>query len=156
MIQEINNLIKNAEKKSRAGANVNAYLILKQNNNVLLSLRQNTGYADGFYGLVSGHVEDGESATTAIIREAYEEAGIELTPNQLKVTHIIHRKTNRLNVDIFFECEAWRGRLNNQEPEKCGGLDFYPMNALPINTMDYIADSLRAVVNKEFYSEHGW
>lgn len=141
------------QNKKRTGAFVSSYLILKQDNKVLLLLRQNTGYCDGQYGLVSGHVEEGEAATVAMIREAQEEAGIEILPSRLKVCHIMHRKSGRLNIDIFFECQDWQGSVVNREPEKCAALEFFPQNQLPVNTIDYIAYVLKT---KDFYSEQGW
>lgn len=143
-------------KKKRSGASVNAYLVLKKENKVLLHLRSNTGYCDGFYGLVSGHVEDDEPATSALIREAQEEAGIQLDPLHLRVAHVMHRKTNRLNIDIFFECSHWQGDIANKEPEKCVSLDFFPIDNLPSNTIDYIKDALQAISANIFYSEVGW
>ncbi|HEX2579912.1 MAG TPA: NUDIX domain-containing protein [Rhabdochlamydiaceae bacterium] len=133
-----------------------AYLILRKNNHVLLLLRQNTGYCDGQYGLVSGHVEDGEGATSGMIREAKEEASIELLPAQLKVVHIVHRYSNRQNIDIFFECTSWSGEIKNQEPAKCGGLEFFPVDNLPENTIPYIARTLQSAAKKISYSEEGW
>jgi len=140
--------------KKREGASVNAYLILKQEGKVLLHLRQNTGYCDGLWSLVAGHVEEGESATEGMIREAYEEIGIR--PSGLKVVHIMHRKTNRMNVDVFFECTSWDGRVENREPDKCGGLEFFSLNDLPLNIVDYNVLALNAIEQGCFYSEVGW
>ncbi len=140
----------------KTGTSVCAYLILRKNNEVLLLLRKNTGYCDGQYGLVSGHVEDGEPATAGMIREAKEEAGIELLPSQLRVVHILHRYSNRQNVDIFFECTSWAGEVVNQEPEKCAALEFLPLANLPSNTIPYIARALEAAENGICYSEEGW
>lgn len=142
--------------KKRAGASVNVYLILKQSNKILLHLRKNTGYCDGMWSLVAGHVENSESATAAMIREAYEEIGIKLSPFQIKVVHVMHRQTNRLNVDIFFDCPLWEGIIKNCEPEKCERLEFFSLENLPTNIVDYNAIALKAVLNKEFYSEQGW
>ncbi len=142
--------------KKRCTAVVNAYLILKEENKVLLSLRQNTGYCDGMWSLVAGHVEEGESATAAMIREAREEIGIEISPSQLKVVHVMHRQSDRLNVDLFFGCSSWQGIIQNREPEKCGGLEFYPIDELPSNMVDYNIAMLKSLRNTEFYSEHGW
>ena len=136
--------------------NVNAYLILRKGEKILLHFRKNTGYCDNFYGLVSGHVEHGESATTAMIREAYEEVGIHLKLDSLKAVHVLHRKTNRLNIDIFFECCEWQGEITNREPNKCGGLDFFALCDLPSNTIDYIKVTLKAIHEGIFYSESGW
>jgi 8-oxo-dGTP pyrophosphatase MutT (NUDIX family) len=56
------------------------YLLLFKGNQVLLSKRANTGYEDGNYGLVSGHVESNETLREAMVREAAEEVGLTLLP----------------------------------------------------------------------------
>lgn len=142
--------------KKRAGASVNSYLILKQQDKILLHLRKNTGYCDGKWSLVAGHVEDGESATEGMIREAFEEIGIALRPTAIQVVHVMHRKTNRLNVDVFFDCQSWKGEIQNLEPEKCEKLDFFPISCLPSNIIDYNAMALRYILEGKFYSELGW
>ncbi len=143
-------------KKKRTGASLNAYLILRRGDEILFHLRQNTGYGDGMWALVAGHVEDGESATAALIREAREEIGIELNESQLKVVHVMHRKTNRFNVDVFFDCPVWEGVIENLEPEKCSSLAFYSLETLPSNRIEYNVAALQAVLKGEFYSEDGW
>jgi 8-oxo-dGTP pyrophosphatase MutT (NUDIX family) len=145
-----------APPKQRSGSSVSSYLILTQNNQVLLGLRKNTGYNDGLWSLVAGHVEDGESATAAMIREAREEIGIELSQEQMKVVHIMHRRSNRRNIDVFFVCSSWEGNPRNCELEKCETLKFFPLDALPSNTIDYNGYVLSAMAKGEFYSEHGW
>ena len=142
--------------KSRKGAVINVCLILKEENRVLLSLRQGTGYNDGLWGLVSGHVEDNESALSAMIREAKEEAGIEIDPEDLRFVHLVHRKTDRFNIDICFECSKWKGALENKEPHKCARLKFFALQDLPENIIEYIKDGIVAVSKNTFYSEKGW
>lgn len=142
--------------KNRAGASVNAYLILRKGDEVLLQLRKNTGYFDGMWSFVAGHVEDNEPGTLGLIREAKEEIGIDLLPSEVQIVHIIHRRTDRLNVDLFFESKSWSGEIRNCEPEKCGGLAFFPVTALPENIIDFNAYVLDVVQKKEFYSEKGW
>lgn len=143
-------------QKRSGSTHVSAYLILKQRNQICLLLRQNTGYMDGYYGLISGHVEDGESATAGMIREAREEAGIELNPAQLKVVHVMHRNEGRLGIDVFFECSSWSGTVENQEPHKCAEIGFFPLSDLPKNMMDYVAVAIKASARGEIYSERGW
>jgi 8-oxo-dGTP pyrophosphatase MutT (NUDIX family) len=113
---------------------------------------------DGFYSLIAGHVEDGESAVNGMIREAEEEAGLILSPSALRVVHIMHRKSlpDRVIIDIFFECDSWSGTLENKEPHKCGDLSLFPSTELPPNTVPYITEALDAINRGQFYSEHGW
>ena len=143
-------------QQDRKSATVNAYLFLKKGNELLLLLRKNTGYFDDHYGLVAGHVEDGESATDGMIREAKEEAGIILDPGQLRVVHVLHRQTDRYNIDVFFECNQWDGDIINKEPEKCAELSFHPLHLLPRNMMDYLPPVIEAISKGQFYSEQGW
>lgn len=143
-----------SQTKKRSGTSINVYLILKQQDKILLQLRKNTGYCDGMWSLVSGHVEDDESATAAMIREAYEEIGIHL--DHIHMTHVMHRKTNRLNMDLFFDCLSWHGILQNREPDKCENLAFFSPNNLPPNTIDCTTIALNHILKGIFYSELGW
>ncbi|MGH3979608.1 MAG: NUDIX domain-containing protein [Pseudonocardiaceae bacterium] len=62
---------------SRYRACIDVHLILRRGEQILLGQRRNnTGFAEGAWHLPSGHAEDGESATAALIREAAEEIGV--------------------------------------------------------------------------------
>lgn len=135
---------------------VNVYVLLKKEDKVLLLLRKNTGYMDGFYGLAAGHVEKGESAKEAAVREAYEEVGVHLQPEDLKPVYVMHRNTERVNVDIFFECTRWKGEVINHEPHKCESIAFFPLRKLPSNTMPYLVHALSDIQQGVIYSELGW
>lgn len=142
-------------KRSRKGGTfVCVYLILRKENQILLHLRKNTGFSDGMYGLISGHVEDGESAINAMIRESAEEAGI--VPLEIKPVHFLHSKTNRLNMNIFFECTKWKGEITNKEPDKCDGLTFFPLDKLPANLQMHLKEVLQEVSIGNIYSEQGF
>ncbi len=67
---------------------VAAYLVLQKDDQVLLLQRQNTGYEDGNYSVIAGHVEPGETFTQAIIREAREEANVVITQNNIVSQHV--------------------------------------------------------------------
>jgi len=61
-----------------------SYLILIKNNKILLLRRFNTGFMDGKYGLVAGHLNGNESFTKTIIREAKKKPILSLKPTTLK------------------------------------------------------------------------
>jgi 8-oxo-dGTP diphosphatase len=48
-------------------------LVLIEDGKVLLMRRQNTGWGDGDYDLVAGHIDGQETLQAALSREAYEE-----------------------------------------------------------------------------------
>lgn len=73
-----------------------AHLFLLDGERVLLSLRHNTGYADGQWSVVAGHLDGNETAVMAISREAREEADIALAPDNLVVVGIMHRRAEGL------------------------------------------------------------
>lgn len=135
---------------------VAAHLILKKNNQLLLLKRQNTGYEDGNYALVAGHVNDDETARQALCREAREEAGITIKLNEVKFVHIVHRKSNRIYLDCFFEATKWEGEPTNMEPEKCSELKWFKAKELPSNTVVPIKAALSYIGQKQIYSEFGF
>lgn len=120
---------------------VAVYLILRDGDKTLVSLRKGTGWKDGWFSLVAGHVEAGESVEAAMVREAREEADIHVSPKNLRHVFTMHRRGESSHddyIDIFFECTSWTGELRNAEPEKCGGLEWVDVGQLPEHTLSYI------------------
>ncbi len=137
-----------------------SYLILMKDNQILLSRRFNTGFEDGKYSVVAGHVEQNETFTKCIIREAEEEAGLILQPENLKVAHVMHRNShtteNNERVDIFFVARDWSGEPQNLESHKCDDLSWFEIDNLPENIIPYIRQAIDCIKNQIHYSEHGW
>jgi 8-oxo-dGTP diphosphatase len=137
-----------------------SYLVLIKNNKVLLLRRYQTGYEDGNYSVIAGHVEQGENFTRCIIREAEEEAGIKLNREDLQVCHVLHRDSQtgvkNERVDVFFTTDTWEGEITNREPEKCDDLSWFEIDHLPVNMTPYIRQVLELISRGISYSEHGW
>jgi 8-oxo-dGTP diphosphatase len=133
------------------------YLLLIADNKILLLRRFNTGYEDGNYSLVSGHMESGETPTQAIEREVSEEAGIVIAHKNLKLVHVLHRSFKDISndrIDFFFTCNDWKGTITNMEPAKCDDLSWHTLNKLPTNTIGYIKQAIDCYKKAEFYSEY--
>ncbi len=137
-----------------------SYLTLFKDNKILLLRRFNTGYEDGNYSMVAGRVDPNETFTQCVIREAEEEAGILLKPEDIEVAHVMHRNSgsieNNERVDVFFIAEKWDGKIINKEPHKCNDLSWFDLNDIPENTIPYIKQAINKIKNKIHYSEHGW
>ncbi len=133
-----------------------SYILFIQDGKILLSRRYQTGFEDGMYSLPAGHTEPGETFTTALIREIEEETGIVLKPEDVSVSHVIHRKFGRENIDVFYSVKNWTGIPENKEPEKCDDLAWFSVDNLPNNTIPYIRQAIENSLKGVFYSEHGW
>lgn len=134
------------------------YLVLRKGDQVLLLRRANTGYQDGKYGLVAGHLDGDEAATAGMVREAKEEAGIDIDPTKLKFVHFAHRLSRGQNgqerVDLFYELTEWRGEITNVEPEKCDDLSWFDINSLPSNMLPFVKRVLTDIASGINYSEY--
>jgi len=136
-----------------------SYLVLMKDDKILLLRRFNTGYQDGKYSMVAGHVDKGETFTQCLVRETQEEAGIVIKPEDLRVVHVMQRDSgteeNNDRIDIFFTAEKWDGVPENKEPHKCDDLSWFDSDNIPENTIPYIRQAIDCIKNKVFYSEHG-
>lgn len=115
-----------------------SYVILQHRDEVLLQLRQGTGYMDGCWSTAAaGHVEPGEAAQAAAAREAGEELGIHIDPAQLQPLCTVHRKQQAGSyVDFFFRTSQWDGVPRLMEPERTAQLRWFPVDALPDNLVE--------------------
>lgn len=114
-------------------------MLFNENEEVLLLKRKTTGFGDGKYGFIGGHVEKNEDVKKAIIREVKEEVDIELEERDLKFRNVLNRKVNENTeyIDFVFVAKEWKGNIKNMEPEKCSELIWCNPNNLPHNIIDF-------------------
>jgi 8-oxo-dGTP diphosphatase len=143
-------------KKKRFKMIASGYLFLIRNGKILLLRRFQTGYEDGKYSVPAGHVEDNESLMNSTCREIREEAGLILTSADLKLVHVMHRKSNDIRMDFFFTTDKKGLRPKNTEPHKADDVRWFPLTKLPKNTIPYIRTAIKNYRKHIFYSEFGW
>lgn len=146
-------------KKERHSIVCAAYLLPMEGGKVLLLRRFNTGYEDGNYSLIAGHVDENEPVLQTMVREAEEEASITVRPEDLELAHVMHRRDTNENderIDFFFKCKKWEGEIKNMEPHKCDDLSWFSLDDLPENMIGYIETALGLANKGQFYSELGW
>jgi len=133
------------------------YLILLRNDKILLARRFNTGWMDGSYSLIAGHLDGNESVSKAMIREAKEEAGITINKKDLLPATVIHRcYPDQEYIDFFFVAKKWTGIPAIKESDKCDDMSWFSLNELPENLLSYIKEALDNYQNKTAFFESGW
>lgn len=132
------------------------YLLPIKGEKVLLSRRFNTGWMDGKYSLIAGHIDGNETVFEAMIREAWEEAGIKIKEEDLIPATVIHRKSDVEYIDFFFIVKKWQGNPTIKEPEKCDDLSWYSLNNLPDNLLPFINEAIKNFKNKTAFFVSGW
>jgi 8-oxo-dGTP diphosphatase len=111
---------------------VAVHLFFLVDGQVLLSRRFNTGYEDGKYSVVAGH------------------------PQDVRVVHVMNRKSEDERIDFFVVVERWAGEITNNEPQKCDDLAWFPVNSLPHTVVPYVQYALARYQAGVQYSELGW
>ena len=137
-------------------APVAVHLLLVKDDRVLLLRRFNTGYEDGSYSVIAGHIDGGEDLKTAMIREAREEAGIEISRSNLEVVGVIHFKGNIEYIHFFLEASDWAGEVTNMEPDKCDDLRWFGIRELPDNTIPYVRRGIENYCDGTWFGSVGW
>ncbi len=135
---------------------VAVHLFFLREAQILLLRRFNTGYEDGKYSVVAGHVEAEETVTQAAIREAKEEVGVSVKMDDLEVVHVMHRKSSDERIDFFMAVKRWSNDISNCEPDKCDELTWYPVSELPEDVIPYVRHAIEGYQKGIHYSEFGW
>jgi 8-oxo-dGTP pyrophosphatase MutT (NUDIX family) len=132
------------------------YIMFVRDGKILLLRRANTGYEDGMYSLVAGHIDGNETLRAAAVREAKEEAGVDIAIDDLELKVVMHRLHDREYLDFLFEAKKWAGESTNMEPGKCDDLSWFPLSEPPSNTIPYVREVVRCYREGVRYSEWGW
>lgn len=144
--------------KERLKAVPVVYLFLMKGDEILLALRQNTGYMDGKWDVPAGHMKGNELPTEALIREVREEIGITISPRRIRLAHVSYRPKHNATghrVDFYFFVEKWRGRIINTEPQKCAELKWFRVDELPRNMTPHVRRALQDAWYDFKFSELG-
>jgi 8-oxo-dGTP diphosphatase len=137
-----------------------SYVLLRRDDGkVAFVMRANTSYMNGYYSLTAGKVEKDESFVQAAVREAKEEAGVVVTPDQLRLVMVCHRKESNETmswVDVFFEATEWEGEVINAEPDQHSAVEWLDLDNLPENVIPPLRLTLEQITAGVSFYELGW
>ena len=120
---------------------------------VLLQRGANATFGQGMWDLPVGKSEPGEPITETAVRELYEETGLTVKPEALKVAHVIHgawgAEAPNGFLSVVFSAHEWTGGPENREPHKHAQVCWVDADALPGEFVKSTASALQA------YLTHG-
>lgn len=138
------------------------YLVLMEANRLLMIRRAGTGYMDGYYSLVAGHLDGGEPLTRAIAREAKEEIGVTIAEEALRLIHVVHTPPEpgdapgQERIDFYFKATGFFGTIRNCEPHKCDDIAWFDADRLPESIVPRVAVALCGIFADAILSEPHW
>ncbi|WP_067471214.1 NUDIX hydrolase [Nocardia amamiensis] len=137
---------------------VDVHVLLVRGGELLLSRRRSQDEFDGRWHLPAGRLEVGESVTAGAVREAREETGVDIDPNDLSFVHVAHvvAAGREPRLGLFLETSRWLGEPVNREPDNCYELRWFPLDELPDDIIEYPLAAIRGRARGEWYSERGW
>ena len=133
-----------------------AHVFLQRDGEILLARRHGTGFEDGRYGPVGGHLDGGEPATAAAVRECHEETGVDIDPADLRFLGVVHYASpTGEGVDFFFACSRWTG--DPHPVADCDELRWYPPDDLPADVIPFVRRAIEHhLLGGSPFDEDGW
>ena len=129
---------------------------------VLIQRGEHAKFGRGMWDLPVGKNEPGEPITATAVRELYEETGLVVAAESLKVVHVVHAA---LGVEapsgyltVVFATDEWTGEPENREPLKHAEVRWVDVDAVPGNFVRGNARALDHYLSGSWtqVSLHGW
>jgi 8-oxo-dGTP diphosphatase len=139
-----------------------AHLLLLRGDEILLLRRLDRAGEEGPYELLAGHLDGGETVTQAAMRSAFEEVGVMLSADQLRVVGVMHRLCEDEHlpagerIDFFLVASEWSEEPRNRQPERCCELRWFGLGELPRTTAPFVRMAVENHQQGIVYSEFGW
>ncbi|MFB6517664.1 NUDIX domain-containing protein [Streptomyces sp. NPDC056401] len=131
----------------------------REDGKVLLGLRHPaSAFAASTHHLLAGHCEQ-ESAVSCVVREAEEEAGLLIDPDEVELVHVVHMVDApgaQPRIGLFLRARRWQGTPEVREPDRCTSWDWHDPTRLPERIVPYAAAAIEGIQAGRVYTELGW
>ncbi|MEU6353610.1 NUDIX domain-containing protein [Streptomyces sp. NPDC047072] len=126
---------------------------------ILLGLRHpDSTYAPDTWHFLAGHCER-ETAIDCLVREAREEAGLTIAPEDVDLVHTVHHVDSpdaRPRIALVFQARSWTGDPEVLEPDRCVEWRWWTPQDLPAKVVPYTRRAIDGILQGRPYSEQGW
>lgn len=127
---------------------------------LLLEYREHTLYLSQAksngesFTLPGGKIEGEEYAKEALIREAFEEAGIILSKKSLHLVHVVYKRLHSTTeIIFFFRAATWKGELKVNEPDKFKDTVWLPNDEPPSRLPAVIKSAMSKIAKGKIFSQ---
>ncbi len=127
------------------------FVILEREGKVFFLRRANTGWADGMLTVPAGHVDKGCLVTDAAITEAKEEAGVDITVDDLEFVHVDYIRDEYVN--FYFKAKKWEGEPVVGEPHMASEGVWIDTHNLPKDVTPQLKRLFAALETHSYFSE---
>ena len=154
-----------AEK--RIDTRIAVFVIVRNDKGEIIMQQRGPGaYLEGHWDFPSGHGEHDEPLRESACRELKEEVGLDSKPEDLRLVHIDQYFVEVNYINFVFVLDKWSGEPTVCEPDKCSGIGWFSLDALPEKCVNVVrvveaagfTDELTySVTNaKAFYDDMGF
>jgi 8-oxo-dGTP diphosphatase len=127
------------------------FVLLERDNQYFFLRRFNTGWADGLLTLPAGHVDKGDSVIKSAIKETKEEAGVDVSPEDLEFIHVDYILDEYVN--FYFRANKFTGEPFLCEPHAASEAIWINKNMLPEDIVPQVKNLLIQLQTKNYFSE---
>ncbi len=131
-------------------------LLLERDGKWFVGRRCNTGYCDGYLNMPAGHIDPDETPREAAVREAKEEAGVNVAVKDISFVHIQYNRNVEGRHDrthYYFKVECRDQEPINTEPHKCSEVMWIPVGERLSEFVPFMKEALESMLQGSQYSE---
>ena len=127
------------------------FIILEKDNQIFFLRRKNTGWADGLLNLPAGHVDKSDQVRETAIKEAKEEACVDIKIEDLEFIHVDYKRD--LYTNFYFRANTWNGEPSLGEPELASEAMWIDKNNLPDDVTPQLKNLFAQLKQGSYFSE---
>ena len=127
------------------------FVILERDNKIFFLRRANTGWADGLLNIPAGHVDKGYQPREAAVKEAKEEACVDIEIEDLEFVHTDFLRDKYSN--FYFKAKKWKGEPAIGELHLSSEAIWIDKDHLPDDVTPQLKNMFSQIKQGSYYSE---